>query len=1221
MKWIIGGPDLPTELLQDLEDGRLVLFCGAGISYPAGLPGFRGLVEDVYRRTNQRMVELEQAEFDRLNFDRVLGLLENRIGSTIVRRAVVKALSLDASADLATHRSLIALATNGDGACRLVTTNFDRGFEYVAGTTTLIDSAPRLPVPKVGGWNSIVHLHGRIYDADPEGRSLVMTSADFGSAYLTERWASRFLSDLFRRFAVLFVGYSVEDPVVRYMMDAFAADRALGEGVGKAFVLAGCAEGNDDKETCAWQAKGVIPLLYNSSNNHAALHQTLSHWAQCHSRGLLGKESIIQAHANKIPTKPFDQDPVVSQVVWALCEQSGHVARVFAQLDPVPPVEWLEVLQKESLLDLPCASSAAVEVSRWKVPLVDSGRRTTFAPQLNAISSALGDWVTRHLDRPAVLDWVLGLGSVLHPDFRWHIRRRLADKPGLPAALHQLWKVLGSEAELVRSNVHRFTFDLLGPLESGEWDLQLKHGVIDALSPVLEFRPPNVKLMFPNHPLDVGAISSFAEVEVVLRCKDHARLLVDAISQSPCKHQILAELADDVTSLLKRVMALYELMQKASPMRDWSYVDQPSISPHEENSAFHEWTVLLELCRESWTALLHTDLAHALQMVWRWRSLRYPVFRRLCFFAMSESELVAPSDCLAYLLEDDGWWLWSIHVNREKFRLLRSIWQKLCEKESADLVNRILTGPPRSMFRDDLSDEDFERIVNHEVWLHLLKLQQTGRPLPEIGNQRLTELSSRYPEWQVDDDERTKSAIWKGGGIGKPPVEDQDEFVKLSDHDVIERLGAVKLENGDLERWGHLLSVNLTRALGLLAEMAKAGSWNGQIWRPALKSVSIPKQCLQQSLILAPLLVNAPDSLFEEITAPVAWMLKQMAEGDEGDEFELFWQVWDRVQPFAFRDAPEEVSDVLTAALNTPAGHLAQAMLDQTARSRPILASDLSKGLWERLTLLIKGVGYPYKLARVHFASRLTWLHDLNPKWVEQHFLPFFDWGCSPEAAAVWHGYLWQARITPDLWPQIKNQFLAALKKENQLGRSYVQICHLLAAIIVTQPDWLARDEMQSILHDLGPEGRAHVSQAIFWRLARAGSQSERLWKELVGPWLSEFWPKDLDLRESKSSLNLAMAVTYAGSSFKSGVDALDPLLVSVEYPSVLWERLLKGGFAEREPQATLRLCGSIVDTSCQWPDPNLRIILDQIQASDNKAGEQPVFRKLNEYLSDRAHR
>src|SRR5258707_1129598 len=97
MKWIIGGPDLPEELLQLLEDGRLALFCGAGASYPAGLPGFSGLVERVYQQTNQVKSELEQAEFDRLNFDRVLGLLESRIGSQTVRRAVIDALKLDPS--------------------------------------------------------------------------------------------------------------------------------------------------------------------------------------------------------------------------------------------------------------------------------------------------------------------------------------------------------------------------------------------------------------------------------------------------------------------------------------------------------------------------------------------------------------------------------------------------------------------------------------------------------------------------------------------------------------------------------------------------------------------------------------------------------------------------------------------------------------------------------------------------------------------------------------------------------------------------------------------------------------------------------------------------------------------------------------------------------------------------------------------------------------------
>ena len=48
MQFVKGGPDIPEQLLQAHEDGRVVFFCGAGISYPAGLPTFAGLVTQLY---------------------------------------------------------------------------------------------------------------------------------------------------------------------------------------------------------------------------------------------------------------------------------------------------------------------------------------------------------------------------------------------------------------------------------------------------------------------------------------------------------------------------------------------------------------------------------------------------------------------------------------------------------------------------------------------------------------------------------------------------------------------------------------------------------------------------------------------------------------------------------------------------------------------------------------------------------------------------------------------------------------------------------------------------------------------------------------------------------------------------------------------------------------------------------------------------------------------
>ncbi len=40
MRLVPFGPDFPNELLEERDAGNVVFFCGAGISRPAGLPGF-----------------------------------------------------------------------------------------------------------------------------------------------------------------------------------------------------------------------------------------------------------------------------------------------------------------------------------------------------------------------------------------------------------------------------------------------------------------------------------------------------------------------------------------------------------------------------------------------------------------------------------------------------------------------------------------------------------------------------------------------------------------------------------------------------------------------------------------------------------------------------------------------------------------------------------------------------------------------------------------------------------------------------------------------------------------------------------------------------------------------------------------------------------------------------------------------------------------------------
>ena len=238
MQFITGGPDIPDALLRAHEEGRVVFFCGAGISYPAGLPGFKDLVKKIYQQNSTPFSEIERNAFDLGLFDATLDLLERRLPRQRldVRHALVKALKpkLHLKGATETHAALLRLACSRDGALRLVTTNFDRIFHAAAqrtGQAFQAYTAPMLPIPKNSRWNGLVYLHGLLPARadDTALNRLVVTSGDFGLAYLTERWAARFVTELFRNYVVCFVGYSINDPVLRYMMDALAADRMLGE--------------------------------------------------------------------------------------------------------------------------------------------------------------------------------------------------------------------------------------------------------------------------------------------------------------------------------------------------------------------------------------------------------------------------------------------------------------------------------------------------------------------------------------------------------------------------------------------------------------------------------------------------------------------------------------------------------------------------------------------------------------------------------------------------------------------------------------------------------------------------------------------------------------------------------------------------------------------------------------------------------------------------------
>ena len=420
MQFVRHGPDIPERLLQAHEDGCVVFFCGAGISYPAGLPGFGRLVEALHDLVGEPPDSVEETLIAKQQFDAAIGRYEHRIqgGRRSVRQRLPVALKPDLGLGraLTTHFALLELGQSRNGL-RLVTTNFDTLFEHAARHFGVANFTVYPDPPARANWNGLVYLHGRMSSVtnDDELERLVLSDGDFGQAYLTQGWAARFVATLFRDFTLCFIGYSIDDPVLRYMTAAHALDDRGQE----MFAFAPFTDGGAQEAAQAWRAKNVTPVLYDAAQSHRRLHQTLHLWSSIYRDGVRGKERLIVRYARRDPRVSSRQDGFVGRLLWALSDPGGLPAKRFADLDPVPSLDWLEPLSDEryrhadlgrfgvppkTTVDKKLTFSLVRRPSPYPLApsmcVVDAGARGS---RWDEVMRQLARWMVRHLNDPVLL--------------------------------------------------------------------------------------------------------------------------------------------------------------------------------------------------------------------------------------------------------------------------------------------------------------------------------------------------------------------------------------------------------------------------------------------------------------------------------------------------------------------------------------------------------------------------------------------------------------------------------------------------------------------------------------------------------------------------------------------------------------------------------------------------------------------------------------------------
>jgi hypothetical protein len=276
----IRGVDLHAPLVDAHAAGRLVVFVGAGASMgaPSSLPSFKDLVKSI-RNASMLEAVFTDSDLDELPLDEILGRIEGDHGVD-VHRQIFELVSRAGSSPSPLHEAIANLVSKF--TIRLVTTNYDAHLSTVLQPFDVPQYlGPALPMGD--DFNGIVYIHGRL---DQENRRLIATDRDFGKAYLNDAWAARFLDRMFGEYPVLFVGYSHNDTIMKYLA------RGLGGRSEKRYAL------TSDLDDKFWRRLGITPVQCPRDDQPNLLND----WAERSAEGLLGAR-------NRVKSLVKEQDP------------------------------------------------------------------------------------------------------------------------------------------------------------------------------------------------------------------------------------------------------------------------------------------------------------------------------------------------------------------------------------------------------------------------------------------------------------------------------------------------------------------------------------------------------------------------------------------------------------------------------------------------------------------------------------------------------------------------------------------------------------------------------------------------------------------------------------------------------------------------------------------------------------------------------------------------
>ena len=818
MQFLNNGADIPDQLIRAVNEGRAVFLCGAGVSKQVGMPLFKKLTEDIYGELGERWedVPAEKKAFEGAEYDRALRSLEKRThyagGPQHIRDATTRLLKAPPEINISHHRDILYLSRDHKDRPRLLTTNFDTLFERAAkeaGGLSPVPSHTGKAIPKPGGVEDygIMHLHGRIIDEDLQlpQTDLVLTSADFGDAYLRDGWASRYIEDRLRLHTVVLVGYQAEDAAMRLLLDTLDADRGRFPDLKDIFAI----NKRTTDSASIWRSKGITPI---ECADYSSIYNTLAEWARYARRpnayacirirrNFLDKANA-QAPSQSEKKTPKDVSEFEQQQLRFFLAH-GHLTTTLAEMNP--SIAWLPWLAKQKVLQ------RNTNLAKWiEQNLNDVNEIRNVADNIRFLNAETAQSLESNLNRlgnslPPLLVkcWRL---MIKHMRF-WDYQQLSSEWPNIQPRI--------STGDWSPEVISRFC-EALKPKPMVSKSVRWREGMVDEPQRLADL----INIEFKVHDwLNTEEILSLLPSDIP---PDDKETLLNALThtlEDALKEAIHAGVEDNRGFSVSDC----DVFSIATPDHGFG---QPGFQP------------IVSVITKIWRQLASEDSRCALEIVDQWCKSKHRLLRRLALYAAANP--VVPAETVAKILQKlPQGELFVSNSRIEVYELLRQRWNDLGPEQRKPIEARLCKGPPADClcggleagFSVSSEDEDIKRCL-----FNLLgNLQRDGLDLGNESTQLLEEIQARWPQWQLQSPKQYWLSVGirtVGGYVNSIDLTD-DELVATAETEGMgvifreEETGPTVTESPD---WEACCRHNPQRALQALVSQAQRKLWSTPAW-------------------------------------------------------------------------------------------------------------------------------------------------------------------------------------------------------------------------------------------------------------------------------------------------------------------------------------------------------------------------------------------------------